>query len=335
MKAMVLEAPGGLDRIKLVEVASPLPPTSDQITVRVRASSLNFHDLGVAVGRSPTADMRVLLTDGAGIVEAVGSDVVEFAPGDAVVGCCFPQWQSGPPQVSDFSQTPGDGIDGFARQFLTTSARAFTRAPEGYNFAEAATIPTAGVTAWRALMVDGLLKPGQTVLVQGSGGVSIYALQIAKAVGAKVIATSSSDQKLTRLRELGADHTINYRTKPEWGRLAYEWTSGEGVDHVIDVGGPATLVQSVEAIKVGGHISMIGILGGMTAELPMIPIFAKQVRLQGCLNGSRQDQANLVNFLGERAIRPVLDRSFGLEELPDAFRYEESGLHFGKIAIEI
>ncbi|KIZ45352.1 MULTISPECIES: NAD(P)-dependent alcohol dehydrogenase [Rhodopseudomonas] len=335
MKAMVLEAPGGLGRIKLVETAPPPSPASDEVTVRVRASCLNYHDYGVAAGRSPTADGRILLTDGAGIVEAVGSGVVEFAPGEAAVSCVFPQWQSGSPQVSDFSQTPGDGVDGFACELVTAPARAFTHAPAGYSSAEAATLPTAGVTAWRALMVNGPLKAGEIVLIQGTGGVSLFALQIAKAAGAAVIATSSSDEKLARLRALGADHLINYRNEPEWGRLAHQWTSGKGIDHVIDVGGPTTLAQSLEAVKVGGHIAMIGLLGGLSVDLPIIPILAKQIRLQGCLDGSRQDQIDLVDFLGAHEIRPILDRSFALDKLADAFRYEESGAHFGKIVIEI
>ncbi|MDY6947576.1 MAG: NAD(P)-dependent alcohol dehydrogenase [Pseudomonadota bacterium] len=335
MRAMILDAPGGLDRIRLADIEDARAPAANELRVRMKASCINYHDYGVASGRAPTEDGRILLADGAGIVEAVGSGVTEFFPGDAVLTCIFPQWRSGPPQVSDFSQTPGDGVHGVACETFTASAGLFTRVPRGYSMTEAATVTTAGVTAWRALLVNGPLKAGETVLVQGSGGVSLYALQIANALGAKVIATSSSPDKLARLRALGADHVINYRENPEWGRLAYEWTGGKGVDHIIDVGGPATLAQSIEAVKIGGHIAMIGLLGGMEATIPMIPMFAKQIRLQGCLNGSWQDQADLVGFLATHGIKPVLDRSFRLEELADAFRYEESGLHFGKIVIEI
>lgn len=335
MRAMILDAPGGLDRIRLAEIENARAPGVDEVRVRMKASCVNYHDYVVASGKAPTEDGRILLADGAGIVEAVGSEVSDLAPGDAVLTCIFPQWRSGPPQVSDFSQTPGDGVNGVACDALTASADLFTRAPRGYSMVQAATVTTAGVTAWRALTVNGPLKAGETVLVQGSGGVSLYALQIAKALGARVIATSSSADKLARLRGLGADHVINYRDEPEWGRLAHEWTGGKGVDHVIDVGGPATLPQSIEAVKIGGHIAMIGILGGTEATIPMIPVFAKQIRLQGCLNGSWQDQADLVEFLATHDIRPVIDRSFRLEELAEAFRYEESGAHFGKIVIEI
>lgn len=335
MRAMILDAPGGLDRIRLAQIDTARAPDPGEVRVRMKASCLNYHDYGVASGRAPTEDGRILLADGAGIVDAVGHGVSDLKPGDAVVTCIFPQWRSGPPQVSDFSQTPGDGVDGVACDVLTASADLFTRAPHGHSMAEAATVTTAGVTAWRALTVNGPLKAGETVLVQGSGGVSLYALQIAKALGATVIATSSSAHKLARLRELGADHVINYRDEPDWGRLAYEWTGGRGVDHVVDVGGPATLPQSIEAVKIGGHIAMIGLLGGMEATIPMIPVFAKQIRLQGCLNGSRQDQVDLVEFLAAHDIRPVIDRSFKLEDLAEAFRYEETGAHFGKIVIEI
>lgn len=335
MKAMILEAPGGLDRIRLTQLEDAPAPRRGEIRIRVAASTLNFHDFHVATGDSPSEDGRVLLLDGAGTIDAVGADVTEFGVGDAVITTAFPQWQSGPPQVDNFSQTPGDGVDGLACEWFTASAAGFTRAPRGFSMAEAATIPTAGTTAWRALAVNGSVQTGDTVLIQGSGGVSIYALQIAKALGATVIATSSSDSKLDRLRELGADHLINYRDNPEWGPLARNLTAGKGVDHVLDVGGPATIPQSVEAVKIGGHIAMIGTLGGFEANLPVIPMLSRQIRIQGCLNGSRQDQANFVDFLDQHQIRPVIDRSFPLQALADAFRYEESGAHFGKIVIAI
>jgi NADPH:quinone reductase-like Zn-dependent oxidoreductase len=332
---MILDAPGGLDRIRLAEIKDAHAPAANEIRVRMKASCINYHDYGVASGRAPTEDGRILLADGAGVVESVGSEITSFLPGDAVLTCIFPQWRSGPPQVSDFSQTPGDGVNGVACDMFTASVDLFTPVPRGYSMAEAATITTAGVTAWRALVANGSLRAGETVLVQGSGGVSIYALQIAKALGARVIATSSSPDKLARLHALGADHVINYREDPEWGRLAHEWTGDKGVDHIIDVGGPSTLPQSIEAVKIGGHIAMIGLLGGLEVTIPMIPVFAKQIRFQGCLNGSWQDQADLVEFLAMHDIRPVIDRSFRLEELAEAFRYEVSAMHFGKIVIEI
>ncbi|WP_133123424.1 zinc-dependent alcohol dehydrogenase family protein, partial [Methylobacterium frigidaeris] len=214
MKAFVVRKPGGLDRLEIAERPDPGAPGRGEIRVAIHATSLNFHDLLVASGRSPAEDGRVLMSDGAGLVEAVGEGVTEFAPGDAVVSCFFPHWADGLPQapVGNFAQVPGDGVDGFALTCAVRSAGAFTHAPRGWSHAEAATITTAGLTAWRALVGDGGLKAGDMVLALGTGGVSIAALQIAKAMGAAVIVTSSSEEKLERVRALGADHTVNYRT---------------------------------------------------------------------------------------------------------------------------
>ncbi|WP_375421502.1 NAD(P)-dependent alcohol dehydrogenase, partial [uncultured Sphingomonas sp.] len=287
-----------------------------------------------ATGRMPTNDGRIPLADGAGIVEAVGEGVTEFVPGDAVVSCFFPDWHDGAPTVGDFSRTPGDGIDGFAREYVVLPATAFTRAPKGFDAVEAATITTAGLTAWRALVVDGKLKAGDTVLLLGTGGVSIWALQIAKLMGATVAITSSSGEKLERARGMGADFTVNYREKPDWGAAVRDWTDARGVDHVVEVGGPGTLAQSIEAVRVGGHISLIGVLTGASGEVPTAALMAKQARLQGLIVGSRREQQDFVRALDNGAIRPVIDRRFPLDQLADAFRYEMSAAHFGKIGIE-
>jgi NADPH:quinone reductase-like Zn-dependent oxidoreductase len=287
-----------------------------------------------ALSARPTVYLtdRIPMSDGAGLVEAVGDGVAEFKVGDHVVSCFFPTWTEGAPAVGDFSTVPGDGVDGYARELVVAPATAFTRTPKGYSFAEAATLTTAGVTAWRALVVNGALKAGDTVL--GTGGVSIFALQIAKAKGATVIATSSSDDKLQRARGLGADHTINYRHHPDWGTRAREWTGGFGVDHVIEVGGPGTLPQSMAAVAIGGHIALIGVLTGRAGEIPTAQLMARQARLQGLIVGSRRHQMNFVRAIDAARIKPVIDRSFDLDEIADAFRYEASGQHFGKICLE-
>jgi NADPH:quinone reductase-like Zn-dependent oxidoreductase len=302
--------------------------------VALHGSSLNYHDLGVATGRLPTEAGRVPLADGAGLVESVGEGVDEFAPGDMVVSCFFPDWQDGRPTVGDFRRTPGDGIDGFAQEHVVRPANAFTRAPVGFDPIEAATITTAGLTAWRALVVDGKLKAGDTVLLLGTGGVSIWALQLAKLMGARVAITSSSGEKLERAQELGADFLLNYRERRDWGRAVRDWTGGRGVDHVVEVGGPGTLAQSIEAVRVGGHISLIGVLTGAAGEVPTAALMAKQARLQGLIVGSRREQQDFVRALDASTIRPVIDRRFPLEQLADAFRFEMSGSHFGKIGIE-
>jgi len=335
MKAAVLRVPGGLDRIEVHDIPDPGQPGPGQIRIALHATSLNYHDLLVATGGLPTADGRLLMSDGAGVVEAVGEGVAEFRPGDHAVSCFFPQWQDGLPRgpVGSFARTPGDGIDGFATHFSVRAATAFTHAPRGWSHAEAATITTAGVTAWRALVGDGQIKPGDTVLVLGTGGVSIAALQIAKMTGAAVIATSSSDQKLERVRALGADHVINYRKVPDWGKRVRDLTGG-GVDHVVEVGGPGTLAQSIAAVRVGGHISLIGVLTGLQGEVPTVDLLAKQARLQGLMVGSRRQQQEYVAALEQSEVRPVLDRSFPLDQLADAFRYQANGVHFGKVVVE-
>jgi NADPH:quinone reductase-like Zn-dependent oxidoreductase len=332
-KAILLAAGGGFDQVSIGSRAAP-PPRAGEITVRLHASSLNYHDYVVVKGVWGPSETRIPMADGAGEVIALGDGVTEFAVGDRVVSTFFPTWQDGPPEVEGFATVPGDGVDGYAREVVTRPATAFTRAPRGYSHAEAATLSTAGLTAWRALFADGRLKPGDTVLVQGTGGVSIFALQFAKAAGARVIATSSSDEKLARLEALGADHLINYKKDAAWGETARRLTGGRGVDHVVEVGGPATLDQSMIATRIGGHVSVIGILSGLEGKLAFLTALVRQLRLQGVLVGSRRHQMDMIRAIDATGLRPVIDRSFPLEGIVDAFRYQESNQHFGKICLE-
>ena len=331
VKAIIIKAPGGLERVQCIELPDPGPPGPGMVRVRLHASSLNFHDFGVVTTPNRVSDGRIPMSDGAGLIEAIGEGVTEFEVGDHVVSCFFPTWTEGGPAVGDFSTVPGDGVDGYAREIVVAPATAFTRAPKGYSFREAATLTTAGVTAWRALVINGALKAGDTVLVLGTGGVSIFALQIAKAMGATVIATSSSDDKLERTRDLGADHTINYRHHPDWGTRVLDWTGGSGVDHVIEVGGPGTLPQSMAAVAIGGHIALIGVLTGRAGEIATAHLMAKQARLQGLIVD--RHQMDFVRAIDAADIKPVIDRSFDLDKIADAFRYEASGQHFGKICL--
>lgn len=332
-KAIFVQPGGGYANV-IVGSSAAAAPGPGEITVRLHANSLNYHDFAVVSGMWGPSEPRIPMADGAGEVIAVGAGVDEFAVGDHVVSTFFPDWLDGEPLVEGFATVPGDGIDGYAREAVTARATAFTRAPQGWSHAEAATLTTAGLTAWRALMADGALKPGDSVLVQGTGGVSIFALQFAKLAGATVIATSSSDAKLERLKAMGADHVINYRTDPAWGETARRLTGGRGVDHVIEVGGPATLAQSMAAARVGGHIAVIGILSGVAGELPLVPALLKQLRLQGVLVGSRAQQQAMIRAIDANGLRPVIDRRFALEEIVAAFRYQESNQHFGKICLE-
>jgi NADPH:quinone reductase-like Zn-dependent oxidoreductase len=230
---------------------------------------------------------------------------------------------------------PGDSVDGYARERVVRPARWFTRAPERYNHAEAATLTTAGLTAWRALVSDGPLTAGETVLILGTGGVSIFALQFAKMMGAATIVTSSSDEKLARARALGADHTINYRQQPKWAEDVLGRTDGRGVDHVIEVGGPDTLPQSISACRIGGHIAFIGVLTGFAGRIPTVALLTRQARLQGLQVGSRQQQIEMIRALDANDIKPVIDKTFPLHDLSEAFLYEAACAHFGKICIEM
>ena len=335
MKAITLRRPGGLEHLQSVDLADPGAPAPGDIRVRIHASSLNYHDLGVVTGRLPTDDGRIPMSDGAGVVEAIGEGVSEFAVGDCVVSTFFPYWLDGGPTVADFATTPGDGVDGYAREVVVRPAQWFTQAPRGYSHAEAATLTTAGLTAWRALVVDDALKAGDTVLVQGTGGVSMFALQFAKQMGATVIATSSSDEKLQKARALGADHLINYKRDTDWAAKALEFTNGRGVDNVVEVGGPDTLGQSIRACRIGGHIALIGVLTGIAGEVPTVDLMRRQQKLQGLIVGNRRHQIDMIRAIDATGMKPVIDRTFALDEIADAFRHQEAGKHFGKVCLSI
>lgn len=335
MRAIESRHPATLESLTSVTRDAPGAPGPGEIAVRLRASSLNYHDYAVIKGMIPAADGRIPLSDGAGEVTAVGAGVTDFAVGDAVVSTFFPEWLDGTPPLTAFTRVPGDGIDGYAREAVVTPATSWTHAPKGYSPAEAATLTCAGLTAWRALFVNDQVKPGSTVLVQGTGGVSIFALQFAKAAGATVIATSSSDAKLERLTAMGADHVINYCTTPAWGAAVQALTGGRGVDTVVEVGGAGTLDQSVVAARIGGHVALIGVLAGFAGPVMTVAIMARQIRLQGLTVGSRQQQMDMIAGINANGIRPIIDKSFDLDALGDAFRHQESGAHFGKIVVSM
>jgi NADPH:quinone reductase-like Zn-dependent oxidoreductase len=288
----------------------------------------------VAIGQLKTEDGRIPMSDGAGVVTAVGEGVTAFAPGDFVVSLFFPDWQLGDATPETTRRIPGDTIDGFGREAITLPASALTKAPPGYTHAEAATLTCAGLTAWRGLVVAGGVKPGDIVLVQGSGGVSVFALQFAKAAGATVVATSSSDAKLERLKALGADILINYKQEPKWGKKAKQLTDGRGVDHVIEIGGPGTLPQSIAACRMGGHIALIGVLTGISGEVPTYMLFSSQLRVTGIMVGSAKDQLDMNRAIAANKIKPIIDSSFPLEAIGDAYRHQASQAHFGKICLE-
>ncbi|KGE04253.1 zinc-dependent alcohol dehydrogenase family protein [Pseudohaliea rubra] len=332
MHLMRLGEPAGLDSLAL-ESAEPRPPGPGEVQVAVAASSLNFHDYVVVTGLIPTSPGRVPLSDCAGTVTAVGEGVSRFKAGDRVISHFFPGWVDGTATMDKLIGVPGDHVDGFAAQIVTMAEAAFGPMPANLDFAEAATLPCAALTAWRALFVETRLKPGDWVLVQGSGGVSIFALQFARMIGCRVIATSSSDEKLERLGALGAEHLINYRKEPKWGKAVETLTGGRGVDLVVEVGGPATIGESVRAVGFGGCISMIGVLTGVAGEVPLAAMFQKNARIAGITVGSQQAQADMVRAIEAADLHPVIDSSYPLEDLAGAFRHQEAQAHFGKICI--
>ncbi len=331
MKQVQLATPGGLSNLRYGSAAVP-EPGPGQVLVRVAASSLNYHDLLVAEGAIPVADGRVILSDGAGVVEALGAGVTRWQPGDAVMSVCFHHWQQGRPTREQL-RFVGEHDDGFASEYVAVSEDALTAVPAGYSLAEAATLPCAGLTAWRALVTEGRLQAGESVLVQGTGGVSVFALQFARAAGARVIATSSSDEKLEKMRQLGADELINYRSTPEWGKEVLRRTGQQGVDHVIEVGGASTFRQSVVATRMGGHIAMIGILSGASGEINLPSIFYKQIRISGIAMASRAVQEEMVAHLGTSQVRPLISDEFPLRDIAAAFAHQRAQKHVGKISI--
>lgn len=334
MKVAAVRKPGGLDNL-VIETRDDPKPKAGEVLVRVRASSLNFHDFVVALGGIPTPDGRILMSDGAGEVVAIGEGVTKWKVGDKVISLFFPSWQSGQIEGAGFQGVPGDGADGFAAELVAAPETAFTRMPVGWSFEEAATLPCAALTAWRGMFVEGKVKPGNWVLVQGSGGVSIFALQFAKMTGARVIATSSSDAKMERLKALGADHVINYRETPEWGRKAFELTGGRGVDEVVEIGGPGTMAQSIDACRPGGHISLIGVLTGRSGEVPTAALFSRNITVSGITVGSRRHQEDMVDAIDASTLRPVIDSRFPMDQIAAAFAHQASQKHFGKIVLTI
>jgi NADPH:quinone reductase-like Zn-dependent oxidoreductase len=334
MKVAAVKKPGGLGNLVIENRPDP-QPKAGEVLVRVRASSLNYHDFVVALGGIPTPDGRIPMSDGAGEVVAVGDGVTKWKTGDRVISLFFPNWQSGQVEAAGFASVPGDGADGFGCELYAGPETAFTRMPKGWTFDEAATLPCAALTAWRGMYVETRTKPGDWVLVQGTGGVSIFALQFAKATGARVIATSSSEAKMEKLRALGADHVINYKETPDWGKKAFELTGGRGVDEVVEIGGPGTMAQSINACRPGGHISLIGVLTGVSGEVPTAALFSRNITVSGITVGSRRQQEDMVDAIDATGFKPVIDSRFPLDQIAAAFAHQASQQHFGKIVLTI
>lgn len=336
MKAIELKQSFGLENLHLVDRNQP-DPGPGEVLVRLAAASLNFRDYLLIQGLyNPKQPLPLVpCSDGAGEVVAVGEGVESVAAGDLVCSTFFQAWDSGQPTMQKASSTLGSPLDGVLSEYRVFPESGLIKAPEHLSPRQAATLPCAALTAWNALRGQGNVQAGDTVLVLGTGGVSLFALQFAKLLGAEVIATSSSDEKLEKVRGLGADHTINYKKTSDWGKEARKLTGKRGVDHVVEVGGAGTLAQSLEAVRLGGTISLIGVLSGTQQELAITPILMKNVRVQGIFVGDRDLFAAMNRAISQNRLEPVLDADFPLADTRAALEHMAAGKHLGKITISI
>lgn len=334
MKTWQIAKFGDIDGLELVTRPDP-EPGPDEVVVRVRANSLNYRDLMVVTGRyraSPKPGL-VPLSDGAGEVAAVGSRVRRFKVGDRVAAIFHQRWIGGRLRTEYTGSDLGGSIDGMLSECVLLNADGLLHIPEHLSFEEAATLPCAAVTAWAALTGPIPVTPGDTVLTLGSGGVSVFALQLAKLYGARVISTTSSEEKAERLKALGADAVIDYKRTPDWDKVVSELTGGRGVDYVVEVGGPGTLPRSIKATALGGHITLIGIIAGTGQMLDPLSLRGKGLTLRSITVGSRQSFEAMNRAIGLHKLRPVIDRSFAFADAKQAFRHLEGQKHFGKVVI--
>ena len=323
---------------KLVQKQAEVPkPGANEVLVHVRATSLNRRDLYVLAGQYGPGDFtgRIPLSDGAGEIAATGAQVSRVKVGDRVAAIFYPRWLSGKPDPASVAGSLGGVIDGMLSEYVVLDENSVVRVPEYLSFEEAATLPCAGVTAWNGLFTRGNLQPGDYVLLEGTGGVSIFGLQLAAAAGAKPIITSSHDEKLEHAKKLGAWQTINYKTNADWDKEVLRLTEGHGADLVLEVGGEQTIPKALASTALGGHIALIGGLSGWNGTLPAGLLAMRSVRASGIYVGSRADFEALNAFLAEHPIKPVIDKEFKFDEAPAAYAYMDSSTLFGKVVIRM
>lgn len=334
MKAYELHPEEGFDALKLVERPEPLALGAHDVRVRVRAVSLNYRDIVVARGSKKRPKRIVPVSDGAGEVIAVGDEVTRVKVGDRVAAAFFPTWLGGSLAEEHHANALGGSLDGMLAEHVVLAESAWVKIPQRFSFEQAATWPCAGVTAWHALFEAATLRPGDTVLVQGSGGVSIFALQLARAAGASVIATSSSAEKRARLEQMGAQ-TLDYRENPKWGDAVRAAAGGRGVDIAVEVGGAGTFDQSVKALRYGGTMSILGILAGTQGPIDTYSIFHKNIRVHGVYVGSVAMFEDFVRALDASKLEPIIDKVFPFAEARAAYEHLASGQHFGKVVVRV
>jgi NADPH:quinone reductase-like Zn-dependent oxidoreductase len=335
MKAIALENAFGIENLHVIDRPAPTPGAG-QVLLKMKAWSLNYRDLLVAKGLyNPKLKLPfVPLSDGVGEVVAAGDGVTRVKVGERVAGCFMQRWSAGEPTDAGAKSALGGAIEGIAAEQVVLHEDGVVRIPAHLSDAEAATLPCAALTAWNALVTQGHIKAGDTVLIQGTGGVSIFALQFARLHGARVIATSSSNAKLDRVKKLGASDGINYKETPNWEEKVRELTGGAGVDHVVEVGGPGTFNQSLKAVRLGGRISLIGVLAGK-GDVNLMPILMKSVCAQGIFVGSREMFEAMNRAIALHQLRPVVDRVFEFHDIQAALKHMESRAHFGKVCIAV
>ncbi len=338
MRAVAIEGGFGLENLRVVDRGPPPALRAGEVLVRVGAVSLNYRDLLTVRGLyNPKQKLPLIpCSDGAGVVSAIGEGVTKWAVGDRVMPTFAQGWLAGEPTREKLSTTLGGPLDGMLCEYRALREEGLVRVPEHLSVEAAATLPCAGLTAWRALFDHGGLLAGQWVLVQGTGGVSVFALQLAKAAGAKVIATTSSHEKAERLRAMGVDCVINYRETPQWAKPAREATGGRGVDVIVEVGGTGTLSESLRAVKPGGRVSIIGVLAGGVGEVSLFPVLMQDVRLQGVIVGSREHFEQMCRAIDAWKLEPVIDeRVFEMDAIVDAMAHMAAGAHFGKVVVKV
>ncbi|MGO9060906.1 MAG: zinc-dependent alcohol dehydrogenase family protein [Candidatus Binataceae bacterium] len=336
MKAYEIVNDAGNGRLALVDRPKP-SPGHGEILIRIRATSLNYRDLlAVRSGIGPSTKSGLIpLSDGAGDVAEVGPGVTRIRVGDRVIGIFTPGWLSGKPRPGMTESLGGGKLDGMLREYAVMHESALVPVPDHLSYEEAATLPCAAVTAWNALVPVGHVAAGETVVIQGTGGVSIFGLQFARLSGARVIATTGSESKVDRLKQLGASEVINYKTTPDWERRVLELTGGEGADHILDVGGAGTLARGLQAVRAGGYITVIGLLTGMGGQINPLGILFKAANVVGIRVGSREMFEDMNRAISANQLRPVIDRVFQFDEAPAALEHLASGKHFGKVCIRV
>jgi NADPH:quinone reductase-like Zn-dependent oxidoreductase len=335
MRVFQIENDWGVDNLKLAQRPEPKAGPGE-VLLRMKASSLNARDLLVperGYGRATGTLPLIPVSDGVGEVVEAGEGVTRFSVGDRVCPMYFQGWISGDPSEERFSKSLGGPLDGTMTEYMRVSEHGAVRVPKHLTDQEAAALPCAALTAWSALITRGRIQPGEKVLIQGSGGVALFALAFARMAGAHVTVISSSDEKIERLRGLGADATINYRRTPDWHKASREITNGRGYDHILELGGELTFPKSLACIRTGGTISLIGVLSGLKITGSLGYVVTRQVRLQGITVGHRDGFEAMARAMELHKIKPVLDREFSFEGLKEALAYLKSGRHFGKVIV--